>query len=618
MKTQKKASPGNGKNNKVKNNRKQSGHSGRFAKSLLLTEGLLIVLAVMVLMGIRLWQKSNPASAASAVLQDKPDGLNLVHASDSSARSAKAAQKNSKDSSGDTPKGLQPEAFAPHCTESTAPSNYIQTTEINIDGTTLTDPLSYKPDQEISFGKGSEYTDVDGIVTFRGNNFRDNPVYGTADMKKNKLTSLWSSKTSSITYNGATWSGSGWTGQPLMMKWPKKVKKAMNMYDWAKEKDDLVEVIYACMDGYVYFLDLETGEATRDTLNLGFAFKGSGALDPRGYPILYVGAGYDSNQGTARVFVVNLLDCSVMYTFGNNDPFSLRGALSYFDSSPLVDADTDTLIYPGENGILYLIRLNTQYDQEAGTLSINPDHIVKWHYYGNRTSVASYWLGMEDSAAVYGGYLFVTDNGGNLMCLDLNTLQLVWAQDTLDDSNSTPVLSIEDDHLYLYVSTSFRLGWRSSSSAEVPIWKIDAKNGHIIWKTSYECYSDDGVSGGVQSTIALGKKKLSDYIYVTVAKTGAQYDGVLACLDKKTGEVKWEHKAYYAWSSPVCVYNSDGSGKVLYCSCGGKAYLLDGNSGKLLDENEISSGAIEASPAIYNDYMVVGTRDCRICGLKLE
>ncbi len=460
MKTQKKASPGNGKNNKVKNNRKQSGHSGRFAKSLLLTEGLLIVLAVMVLMGIRLWQKSNPASAASAVLQDKPDGLNLVHASDPSAKSAKAAQKNSKDSSGDTPKGLQPEAFAPHCTESTAPSNYIQTTEINIDGTTLTDPLSYKPDQEISFGKGSEYTDVDGIVTFRGNNFRDNPVYGTADMKKNKLTSLWSAKTSSITYNGATWSGSGWTGQPLIMKWPKKVKKVMNMYDWAKEKDDLVEVIYACMDGYVYFLDLETGEATRDTLNLGFTFKGSGALDPRGYPILYVGAGYDSNQGTARVFVVNLLDCSVMYTFGNNDPFSLRGALSYFDSSPLVDADTDTLIYPGENGISYLIRLNTQYDQEAGTLSINPDHIVKWHYYGNRTSVASYWLGMEDSAAVYGGYLFVTDNGGNLMCLDLNTLQLVWAQDTLDDSNSTPVLSIEDDHLYLYVSTSFRLGWR--------------------------------------------------------------------------------------------------------------------------------------------------------------
>ena len=59
---------------------------------------------------------------------------------------------------------------------------------------------------------------------------------------------------------------------------------------------------------------------------------------------MYVGAGYDSNEGTARVFVVNLLDCSVMYTFGNNDEFSLRGNLSYFDSSALVDAATDTLI----------------------------------------------------------------------------------------------------------------------------------------------------------------------------------------------------------------------------------------------------------------------------------
>ena len=44
----------------------------------------------------------------------------------------------------------------------------------------------------------------------------------------------------------------------------------------------------ACMDGYVYFLDLRTGEKTRDPLYLGYTFKGAGALDPRGYPIMYV------------------------------------------------------------------------------------------------------------------------------------------------------------------------------------------------------------------------------------------------------------------------------------------------------------------------------------------
>lgn len=390
------------------------------------------------------------------------------------------------------------------------------------------------------------------------------------------------------------------------------------MYDWAKEKDDLVEVIYACMDGYVYFLDLETGEATRDPLYLGFTFKGAGALDPRGYPIMYVGAGYDSNEGTARVFVVNLLDCSVMYTFGNNDEFSLRGNLSYFDSSALVDAATDTLIYPGENGILYLIKLNTSYAPEAGTLSVNPDHIVKWRYYGTRTSVGSYWLGMEDSAAIYDGYLFIADNGGNLMCLDLNTLQLVWVQDILDDSNSTPVLSVEGGHLYLYVSTSFRLGWRSSTTAEVPVWKIDAETGEIIWQTSYDCSSEDSVSGGVQSTIAVGKEELSDNIYVTVARTGGQAQGVLACIDKNTGKVNWKHESAYAWSSPVCVYNPDGSGKVLYCNSTGHIYLLDGKTGDVLDCQQISEGVIEASPAVYQSYMVVGTRDCKIWGMELQ
>ena len=208
----------------------------------------------------------------------------------------------------------------------------------------------------------------------------------------------------------------------------------------------------------MYFLDLRTGEKTRDPLYLGFTFKGAGALDPRGYPIMYVGAGYNSNEGTAKVFVVNLLDCSVMYTFGDNDEFSLRGSLSFFDGSALVDAETDTLIYPGENGILYLIRLNTKYDLNSGTLSIDPGRTVKWRYYGTRSSTESFWLGMEDSAVIYKSYIFMTDNGGNLMCLDLNTLQLVWVQDTLDDSNSTPVLEIEKGHLYLYVSTSFRLG----------------------------------------------------------------------------------------------------------------------------------------------------------------
>ena len=508
--------------------------------------------------------------------------------------------------------------FSPHCVDSTKPENLISYTNIEVNGNVLDNISDYHATSDIEFQTGDKYTDVEGIVTFRGNSFRNTAAYGHTIMKDFRLKDLWTKDTGSLSSGDTVWTGSGWTGQPLMMKWPKEIKAHMNMYEEAQNDDNLVEVIYACMDGYVYFLNLRTGEATRDPLFLGFTFKGAGALDPRGYPILYVGAGYNNNEGTARVFVVNLLDCSVMYTFGDNDEFSLRGSLSFFDGSALVDEETDTLIYPGENGILYLIHLNTQYDPEAGTLSISPDQTIKWRYYGTRSSTESFWVGMEDSAAIYKGYLFIADNGGNFMCLNLNTLELVWVQDVLDDSNSTPVLSIEDNHLYVYVSTSFRLGWRSYDSATIPVWKIDAETGEIIWHTDYECYTDDGVSGGVQSTIASGRNSLSDYIYVTVSKTGDNVSGVLACLDKKTGNKVWEHNSAYAWSSPVCVYTKDGTGKVLYCTSAGDMHLLDGVTGEVHDTLSISEGVIEASPAVYGSYAVVGTRDCKIWGIQLQ
>lgn len=507
--------------------------------------------------------------------------------------------------------------FNPYHTENTDPDNFIAYTDIMVDGVQLSGEDKYESKETIDFGYGDEYTALDGVITFRGNNFRDGGAYGLSEMTEFSLKSVWSVNTGSLTYGGETWTGSGWTGQPLIVRWPRETKANMNMYDWAKE-EDIVEVIYATMDGNVYFIDLATGRKTRDTLNLGYTFKGSGALDPRGYPILYLGAGYDSAKGTSRAFIINLVDCSVMYEFGNNDPFSLRGSLSYFDGSALVDAETDRLIYPGESGILYIMKLNTKYDEKTGELSIEPSDIVKWRYNGVRTTFSSYWLGMESSPVVWRGHVFLADNGGNLMCLNLNTLELVWVQDTLDDTNSTPVLSIEDGHPYIYISTSFHLGWRSSGTADVPIWKIDAENGEIVWETPYVCYSESGVSGGVQSTMAVGQNDLEGYVYVTVARTPSITSGVLACLDRETGETVWEHKtSVYTWSSPVLVYNSDGSGYVVYCTYGDYMYLLDGQTGEALSSLNIQGGA-EASPAVYEDMVVIGTRKCKIWGVELS
>ncbi|MCR5624267.1 MAG: PQQ-binding-like beta-propeller repeat protein [Lachnospiraceae bacterium] len=510
------------------------------------------------------------------------------------------------------------DSFIPTYTDETNPSNLIASTAIRVNDQDVS-IKDYERDGTISFDIGRKYTDMAGIFTFRGNNFRSSPTYGMADMSKYKFQEIWRAKTGSVNQKGAYWSGNGWTGQPLMVRWPRATKRHMNMKRWAKRDDSLVEVIYASMDGYIYFLDLATGRPTRDAMYLGFTFKGAGALDPRGYPIMYVGSGYDSTkEGTSRAFIINLIDCSVMYTYGNDDPFSLRGHLSFFDSSSLVDAETDTLIQPGENGILYLIKLNTKYNERRGKVSINPDRVVKWRYQGKRSGSGSYWLGMETSCAIYKGYLFVADNGGHLMCLNLNTLRLRWCQDILDDSNSSPVLSMEGGKLYLYISTSFHLGWRSNSTVEIPIWKIDASDGSIVWKTSYTCHSVKDSSGGVQSTIALGHRTLAGNIYVTVSRTDNTETGVLACIGKRNGRIKWEHKGAYTWSSPVCVYNNNGKDVVIYGRSDSNLYMLDGLTGEEDDVMNLNSGVIEASPAVFKDMLVVGTRGCSICGIKLK
>ena len=114
--------------------------------------------------------------------------------------------------------------------------------------------------------------------------------------------------------------------------------------------------------------------------------------------------------------------------------------------------------------------------------------------------------------------------------------------------------------------------------------------------------------------------KLKDdcLVYVTVAKTSDNASGVLACLRKSDGSKAWEDSSSYAWSSPVCVYNKDGSGKVLYCNSTGDIRLLDGKTGKQEDVLSVSDGVIEASPAVYDNYAVVGTRDCKIWGIRLQ
>ncbi len=504
--------------------------------------------------------------------------------------------------------------FTPSAVQVSVPENWGIRWDI-IDHGAIVEKFQRK--EPISFGKGEDYFALPGIATFRGDNYRNNAAYGTVNVTSGTISKVWGRNIGSL--NG--WPGSGWTGQPLMVQWDNDSKQIMtSMYTEKRNKDGLVEVIHATLDGYVYFYDLEDGTYTRDPMFVGMSFKGSGSLDPRGYPILYVGSGLSNGDASPRMYAINLLDSTILYERSGSDAFSQR-SWTAFDSSPLVDAETDTLIWPGENGILYTIKLNTNYNKTAGTLEMAPEEIVKIRYYPSRASDGAYWIGFEPSAVIVDRYLYISENGGMFFCIDLNTMELVWAQDTRDDSNSTP--AFEWNGLgggYIYTAPS--LHWTANgSSGYICVYKLDAKTGEIIWEKRFDCYSDrvNDVSGGVQSSPILGKAgtDLEGLIIYTIARTPDFSDGKLVAFDTETGEIVWEkYMPNYAWSSPVAVYSDDGSAHIITCDSVGNMEFRDKN-GEVLSSLGLGSN-IEASPAVFNDMIVVGTRGQQVYGIQIE
>lgn len=503
-----------------------------------------------------------------------------------------------------------PLVFAPAMTDTSNPELFGINWEIIADEQIVE---SYTREEPIFFGESKDYFALPGIATFRGGNYRDNATYGTAEVNKAVLSQVWSHRIGSLD----EWGGCAWTGQPLVVQWDEETKAIMNLYDSARNKEDLVEVIYATLDGQIHFFDLDTGKRTRAPINMGMNFKGAGALDPRGYPLLYVGSGLYTFGKVPKMFVVSLIDGKILYSYGPEEKFEYRDWIA-FDSSPLVDAETDTLIWPGESGVLYTIKLNTEYDKTAGTLSVNPDTPVKTRYTSDYTKTGRY-EGYESSASIVENYLYVSENGGLFYCVDLNTMELVWAQDTKDDSNSSPVFEWgEDGNGYIYTAPS--LHWTAKGGAgSVSMYKLNAQTGEIVWEVSRDCVTVQNVSGGVQATPILGKEGtvLEDMVIYVVARVPSAYNGTMVALNRETGEVIWEIETVnYAWSSPVAFYTEEGKAYIAFANASGKIRLVDGETGKILYALGFAE-TTEASPVVFGNMMVLGTRE-GIYGIKIS
>ena len=499
----------------------------------------------------------------------------------------------------------------------------------------------YQRESEIFMGDPLEYSNVAGITTYRGNNFRNTAAFGYIypdGGSVDTLTQVWeynnthSRLASSQTFE---WEGFQLTGQPLVVRWDAQVQASMNLYSDKASKTDLTEVICACLDGYVYFLDLEDGTMTRDPIYVGASVKGTPAVDPRGYPLLYVGQADDNGDDGFGMYIYSLIDGTQLYFYDVMDDGAYRMNWGAFDSSPIVDIDSDTLIWPCENGIIYTFTLGTQYTFGGASVMVNP---VCTGYKYIFSDTQGRYLGVESSVAVYGNLGYFIDNNSNLICLDLNTFSMQWVFRTSDDSDLSPVLAEENGIPYLYIGTEVDYqGGQGSYSGAAYTYKLNALTGAEVWQTSQPCYTYNGQTsdtdqvGGCVGNPIVGRNSISNLVIFSYSCTNDLVSGNrVVAYNRDTGNEVWHYDMnIYTYSSPVDCYDQDGNAYILIGDSLGQIHLVNGQTGERityiqtsrnLGMSDETTGGVEfqASPVVFNNTMVISTTSGSVFGIRID
>ena len=481
----------------------------------------------------------------------------------------------------------------------------------------------------IHMPSGWDYTKQQiGVLTFRGNAFRTNGAVGEVE-NADTLTKAWEAESGSAKGSKTVYYGTGWPGQPAIVKWSTQIRQNSNFYEKFKNKSGLKEVIVAGLDGVIRFMNLETGELTRNGIKLGYPMRGTPSLHPSGYPYMSVGQfARKMKSGTGKIGLrqYNMYNENEITLINGIDqsqkPFNSTGS---FETSALIDRTSDTEIIAGTNGLLYLIDLNSELDWQAGIYKSKQTMTV---LKTKTSSEKNNQTAVESSPAMYDKYVYYADMAGILRCVDTDFLKTIWAVDTKDAVMASVALDMRDtESLDLY--TANMLKNRKNGNAQIR--RYNALTGKEMWCVEIGVKKDkkNNTDVGCKASPVIGENSLGGLVYFTV--TGLSDDGrnmldvgeataALVALDKNTGKIAWAYGlSDRSESSPIAVYDKDGNGWIIQCAWDGSIVLLEGLSGDLVSTFKVE-GHIEASPAAYNDIMVIGTTGKgteRIYGIRI-
>lgn len=435
------------------------------------------------------------------------------------------------------------------------------------------------------------FANVPGVFAFRKNIFRNADMYGQVKGTPSDIQVDWEFHTDSDnrqTGSSRSWGGgSGWTGQPVYVEWPDSLLKRYASH--TKEGFSGKEIIVGSLAAHLYFIDFETGKASRDPINVFNPIKGSIMMDPSMNGNIYVGQGIPNERPFGHV-TVSLDSHSVTDKFGE-DKTAPRHWGAY-DSSAIRYGQF--LFRPGENGQLY------KFIVEPGKLKL---HSTMSYTAPNAS------LGMEASMAIYGNYGYTADNSGYVVCTNLNTMKPVWVFNMEDDTDCSPVITIEDGKPYLYIGNEID----KKVKGESRFVKLNALDGSKVWELNIKGERADWSAtrhfdGGYYSTTLPGTGNCEDLMFTNVVENLHGQNGKFIAIDRKTGKVRYEVPLkYYAWSSPVGFVNEKNEMFVLAADCSGNMYVINGKDGNILATKRIGNN-FESSPVVSGNSAVVGSR----------
>ena len=469
----------------------------------------------------------------------------------------------------------------------------------------------YVRDEEVSMGDPDKYNAQSGVLTFRGGPLRQNAASGTIEVVHEQLAVNRAIRTGALSED---YSGFGYGSQPVIVKWYKNIREMMNITDESRTTSAMKEVIFASEDGNIYFFDLDKQLYSRNKISIGLPMRATASINPYGYPLLYVGQTADTVNGYEGVMgmrVYSLIDQHLVAFNSGYDQNAKTKKVGSVSSSPLIESKSDTLIYGADNGMLYTMSMNTEFDP-SGKITVNPTTAA----YGYTTNIRNAEQGISSSVAAYGDYVYFGDVAGTIQCVDMNTMQCVWAVDMEDSVMASVSLEVEGDDVYLYAGNVIN---RRARSGPIKLVKIDALTGEIIWQCASEINgkyaskpAKEGIYAGLMGSPLIGQGDINDLVIFSVNHVTAEKDkfyAVVYALDKVTGEEVWSQPLDVdSISSPIAVYQPDGKSYIIMGDENGTLRLMDGFTGTTISTVNLGS-AIQASPAAYDNRIVVGTTD---------